>query len=376
VTCLWAVAKDGLLFRIQVKNFEGSQFELSLLQMPNKASFGDNAEQSSSQWSYFGMWLGEGNESNRQASTSIIPPLYSEGQKPESFDRVDTVHEETLFRIEFLLQSCLQSIRAHLWNGTSDNSDTCYSHSHNRKSLEVEVKRVTKASAYLLDVTLALLPCEIFLQNQYSSILIHLLDILSSVASHCSLSHKALQQQAESRDNPYLLELGMFENLVVQILLFLQAWTKKSRCKRSRISNSTTHFLPGINAEKHSISETHVTFSYGGASLAILQATSLLMNAKSSRSRFIATSVCFDSFSDMFEPNLPSDPVSYLTADRISLAFAYFTHVIDSFRVPLSYIASLVGKYSNILQPLLVIKDFESVSPNDFVSEWPISSSR
>ncbi len=376
MTCLWAVAKDGLLFRIQVKVFEGSHFEFSLFQMPNKTYFRDNAEHSLSQRSYFGMWLGKGNEANRQTSTSIIPPLYSEGQKPESIDRVDTVQEETLFRIEFLLQSCLQSIRAHLWDGTNDNSDTCYSHAHHRKSLAVDVKRVTKASAYLLDVTLALLPCEIFLQNQYSSILIHLLDILSSVASHCSLSHKALQQQGENRENPYLLELGMFENLAVQILLFLQAWMKKSRCKRNRISNSTTHFRHGINAEKHSISETHVTFSYGGASLAILQATSLLMNSKSSRSRFIATSVCFDSFSDMFEPNLPSDPVSYLTADRISLAFAYFTHAMDSFQAPLSCIASLVGKYINILQPLLVIDDFESVFPNDFVSEWSISSSR
>lgn len=376
---LIAVASDRHLFRIPIKMFESSHVEFSWIQVPNEPSFGNNAEQSSNQWSYLGMRPRKRDES-KQASTSILPPHYSEGQKPELIYRVDTVHEEILFRIEFLLQSCLQSIRANLWNGTNEDSNTSYIHADRKKLLEVEVKRVTKASAYLLDVTLALQPCEIFLQNEYSSILIHLLDILSSVASHCRLSHKA-PQHAENTESSSVLELGMFENLVVQVLLFLQAWIQKIRSKRNRISNLTTLFLDGINAERHSKSETLVTFSYGGASLAILQAASLLMNAKSSRSRYIATSICFDSFPDMFEQKLPSEPetenpVSYLTAYRISIAFAYFTHAIDSFQVPDSCIASLVGKYIDILQPLLVVKGFESVSPNDFVCEWSVPSSR
>jgi hypothetical protein len=370
-------------FHIQVMIFEGSNSDYYLCPWSDEICYGISADQSSNQESHFEIW--QRPDELRQTST-IVSPFYAEGQKPEYIDRVDPAHEEILFRIEYLLQSCLQNIRSRLWGGIYEKRHQCCSHAEQRKLLEVEVKRVIKAASYLLDVTLVLQPFEIFLQTGYSSILIHLLDILSSVASHCSLSCKALHQSSTAKAS--LLELGMFENLAIQILFFLQALSKKNNSRfrrfqdhRNRIVNSTTRLNLGLHSTSLCTPKNEVTFSYGGVSLAIFRVASLLMSAQNSQIRYLATAVCFTSFADFFEPNLQSEqeitpPISSLAADRLSLAFASLNYAIEMFQLTFSYIPALLGKHLNILGPFLEIDACEAVSPNDFISEWAVTTLR
>jgi len=282
--------------------------------------------------------------------TSIVPPIYTEGQKPKCIERADPQFEDVLFQIDSLLLSCCQSLRESGGQISQDhicNRSFCSS-PEQRKVLEVGIKRAIKATAYLLDYTLPLHSFEIFLHAGYCLILIQFLEILSLASSLCVFANENLDQVGELK--LHQIELGMLENLVVHILLFLQA----------------------MNGS---------IFSYGGASLAIVRVALPLVNARNAQIRYLATIVCFISLPTLFEPNLNSKleivrDLDAITADRLSLVLASLNYSIKYFHFSLRCIPALFGKYLHNLRPYFVVEASDSFNAEGAKSEWLLTKSR
>jgi len=322
--------------------------------------------------------------------TSIVPPIYTEGQKPKCIERADPQFEDVLFQIDSLLLSCCQSLRESGGQISQDhicNRSFCSS-PEQRKVLEVGIKRAIKATAYLLDYTLPLHSFEIFLHAGYCLILIQFLEILSLASSLCVFANENLDQVGELK--LHQIELGMLENLVVHILLFLQALSNKNNLRfrslddfqqQGRIYDSTIKCGSGQGARSQSLPMNGSIFSYGGASLAIVRVALPLVNARNAQIRYLATIVCFISLPTLFEPNLNSKleivrDLDAITADRLSLVLASLNYSIKYFHFPLRCIPALFGKYLHNLRPYFVVEASDSFNAEGAKSEWLLTKSR
>ena len=321
---------------------------------------------------------------------SIVPPIYTEGQKPTSLERVDPQFEEVLFQIDSLLLSCCESLRERGGQISQEyicNRSLCFG-PEQRKVVEVGIKRAIKATAYLLDYTLPLHSFEIFLHVGYCSILIQFLEILSLATSLCVLANENLDQVGKLKLHQF--ELGMLENLVVQILLFLQALSNQNNIRlrslvdfqqQDVINDSTIKCGSRQGVMLQCLPMHSSIFSYGGASLAIVRVALPLVNARNAQIQYLATNICFISLRILFEPNLNPKleivrDLGAITADRLSLVLASLNYSVKYFHFPLRCIPALFGKYLHTLRPYFVVDADYSSNADGVKSEWLLTTSR